>query len=68
MILNLKGSTKNTRKLVESAVWDYAERLMSKRLVKTLVLNINLIRNYTEKMGCEGSCIWDEWETAKTPR
>ena len=68
MLVNIKGSTKNTRKLVESAVWNYAERLMSKRLVKTLVLNINLIRNYTEKEGCEGSCIWDEWETAKTPR
>ena len=52
MLVNIKGSTKMTRKLVESAVWDYAERMMSTRLVKTLVLNINLIRNYTEKEGC----------------
>ena len=22
----------------------------------------------TEKEGCEGSCIWDEWEDRKTPR
>ena len=69
MLLNIKGSTKKTRKLVESAVWDYAERMMSTRLVKTLVLNINLIRNYTEKEGCEGSCIWDYWDDLKkTPR
>ena len=69
MLVNIKGSTKMTRKLVESAVWDYAERMMSMRVVKTLVLNINLIRNYTEKEGCEGSCIWDYWDDLKkTPR
>ena len=69
MLVNIKGSTKTTRKLVESAVWDYAERLMSKRLAKTLVLNINLIRNYNEKEGCEGSWIWAYWdELKKTPR
>ena len=69
MILNLKGSTKKTRKLVESAVWDYAERLMGKRLVKTLELTINLTRNLTDKEGAEGFCIWDEWDALrKTPR
>ncbi|SVC69155.1 uncharacterized protein METZ01_LOCUS322009, partial [marine metagenome] len=69
MLLHINGSTKKTRKLVESAVWDYAERLMGKRLVNTLEININLIRNYTEKENCEGSCIWDEWEDLKkTPR
>ena len=49
MILNLKGSTKKTRKLVESAVWDYAERLMGKRLAKTLELTINLTWKLADK-------------------
>ena len=69
MILNLKGSTKKTRKLVESAVWDYAERLMGKRLVKTLELTINLTWKLADKEGAEGFCIWDEWDDLrKTPR
>lgn len=69
MLLNIKGSTIKNRKLVERAAWYYAERLMGKRLIKTLVININLIRNYTEKEGCEGSAIWDSWDDLrKTPR
>ena len=68
MIVNIKGSTKKTRELVETAAWFYAEKLMGMRLAKTLEININLIRNYTEKMDCEGTCIWDDWATAKTPR
>ena len=68
MILHVKGSNKATRRLVESAAWFYAEKLMGKRLVNTLELTINLTRNLTEKEGAEGFCIWDEWETAKTPR
>ena len=54
MLLNIKGSTKKTRKLVESAVWDYAERLMGKRLVKTLELTINLTWKLADKEGAEG--------------
>jgi hypothetical protein len=68
MIVNISGSCKSTRKLVESAVWNYAERLMGKRLLNTLYLDIKLVRNLTEKVGIEGSCIWDEWESKKTPR
>ena len=69
MLLNIKGSTKKTRKLVESAVWDYAERLMGKRLVKTLELTINLTWKLADKEGAEGFCIWDEWDDLrKTPR
>jgi hypothetical protein len=68
MIVNIKGSTKKIRALVESAAWYYAEKLMSKRLYKTLELNIKLVRNLSKKEGAEGLCIWDEWETAKTPR
>ncbi len=69
MILNIKGSTKATRALIERASWYYAEKLMGKRLLGTLEININLIRNYTEKEGCEGSAIWNEWDDLKkTPR
>ena len=68
MYLNIKGSNKATRTLIERASWYYAEKLMGKRLLGTLKININLIRNMTEKEGCEGSAIWEEWETAKTPR
>jgi hypothetical protein len=69
MILDINGSTKKTRKFVESAVWSYAEKLMSKRLVNTLKLTINLTRNLTDKEGAEGFCIWDEWDDLrKTPR
>ena len=50
MIVNIKGSTKKIRALVESATWYYAEKLMSKRLYKTLELNIKLVRNLGEKV------------------
>ena len=49
MLVNIKGSTKTTRKLVESAVWDYAERMMSTRLVKTLVLTLILFAITTKR-------------------
>ena len=68
MLVTIKGSKKEYRDLVRRAVWFYAEKLMGKRLVNTLELTINLTRNLTEKEGAEGFCIWDEWETAKTPR
>ncbi len=69
MILIINGSTKKTRNMVESAVWSYAEKLMSKRLVNTLELTINLTRNLVDKEGAEGFCIWDEWyDLRKTPR
>ena len=68
MILNITGSCKSTRKLVDSAAWSYAERLIGKRLLNTLYIDIKLIRNLTDKEGMEGSCIWDEWESKSTPR
>ena len=68
MILNITGSCKSTRKLVESAAWSYAERLIGKRLLNTLYIDIKLVRNLTDKEGMEGSCIWDEWESKSTPR
>ena len=42
MLLEIKGSTKKVRKLVEIAAWNYAERLMGKRLMKTLYIKIDL--------------------------
>ena len=68
MILNITGSCKSTRKLVESATWNYAERLIGKKLLNTLYIDIKLVRNLTDKEGMEGSCIWDEWEAKSTPR
>ena len=43
MYLNIKGSNKATRTLIERASWYYAEKLMGKRLIGTLKININLI-------------------------
>ena len=69
MLLEIKGSTKKVRKLVEIAAWNYAERLMGKRLMKTLYIKIDLHRKLLKNDGIEGSCIWDEWEDLrKTPR
>ena len=69
MLLEINGSTKNVRKLVEIAAWNYAERLMGKRLMKTLFIKIDLHRTLLSKDGMEGSCIWDEWDDLKkTPR
>lgn len=69
MLLEITGSTKKVRKLVEVAAWNYAERLMGKRLMKTLYIKIDLHRNLLKNDGMEGSCIWDEWEDLrKTPR
>ena len=69
MLLEITGSTKKVRKLVEIAAWNYAERLMGKRLMKTLNIKIDLKRTLLSKEGMEGSCIWDEWEDLrKTPR
>ena len=69
MLLEITGSTKKVRKLVEIAAWNYAERLMGKRLMKTLYIKIDLHRKLLKNDGIEGSCIWDEWEDLrKTPR
>ena len=44
MILNIKGSNKDYRKLIDSATQYYAEKLVGKRLLKTIKININLKR------------------------
>tara|TARA_B100000470_G_C19692638_1_gene347242 strand:+ start:341 stop:856 length:516 start_codon:yes stop_codon:yes gene_type:complete len=69
MLVTIKGSKKEYRDLVRRAVWFYAEKLMSKTLVNTLGITVNLTRNLTEKEGAEGFCIWDDWsDIRKTPR
>jgi len=69
MILNIKGSNKDYRKLIESAAHYYAEKLVSKRLLKTIKITVNLSRDLLKKSGAEGTCIWDDWEDLrKTPR
>ena len=69
MLVTIKGSKKEYRDLVRRAAWYYAEKLMGKRLLKTLEIDIKLIRNMSAKTDCEGTCIWNEWEDLKkTPR
>ena len=60
MILHIKGSNKAFRKLVESATWFYAEKLMGKRLISGLEITINLKKNLLAKEGNEGSVIWED--------
>ena len=60
MILHIKGSNKAFRKLVESATWFYAEKLMGKRLMSGLEITINLKKNLLSKEGNEGSAIWED--------
>ena len=60
MLLNITGSNKKNRKLVERAAWWYAEKLMGKRLMNSLEININLRRNLITKEGCEGTAVWED--------
>ena len=45
MLVTIKGLKKEYRDLVRYAVWFYAEKLMSKTLVNTLELTINLTQS-----------------------
>ena len=60
MILHVKGSNKSVRKLIEIAAWYYAEKLMGKRIIANLEININLKRNFMKNTGCEGTAIWED--------
>ena len=60
MIIHVKGSNKAVRKLVEIAAWYYAEKLMGKRLINNLEININLKRNLYKKDKSEGTAIWED--------
>ena len=60
MLLHIKGSNKLNRKLVKTAAWWYAEKLMGKRLIAGLDININLKKNLLDKDGHEGTAIWED--------
>ena len=60
MITHITGSNKAYRKLVERAAWWYAEKLMGKRLMSGLEININLSKTLLNKDGNEGTAIWED--------
>ena len=60
MILHIKGSNKAVRRLIETAAWFYAEKLMGKRLMESLEITINLKKNLLSKEGFEGTAIWED--------
>ena len=60
MLLHIKGSNKKVRKVVEQAAWYYAEKLMGKRLLRSLEITINLKKNLLDKDGHEGTAIWED--------
>ena len=60
MLLHVKGSNKLNRKLVKTAAWWYAEKLMGKRLMSGLEININLSKTLISKDGNEGTAIWED--------
>ena len=60
MLLHIKGSNKANRKLVEAPTWWYAEKLMGKRLMGGLEIDINLRKNLITKEDCEGTATWED--------
>ena len=60
MLLHIKGSNKYNRKLVEAATWWYADKLMGKRLMSGLEIDINLRKNLITKEDCEGTATWED--------
>ena len=60
MLLHIKGSNKYNRKLVETATWWYADKLMGKRLMSGLEIDINLRKNLITKEDCEGTATWED--------
>lgn len=60
MLLNVKGSTAANRKLVTTAAWWYAEKLMGSRLMSNLEINITMDNNLYKRTELEGSAIWED--------
>ena len=60
MLLHIRGSNQYNRKLVSRATWWYAEKVMSKRLMSGLKIDINLRKNLIDKEGCEGTATWED--------
>ena len=59
MLLHVKGSNKAVRKLVEMATWFYIEKLVGKRLMRSLEIDIKLDRTLAKNHDMEGSCIFE---------
>ena len=60
MLLHVKGSDNKTRKLVKTAAWWYDEKLMGKRLLRSLEITIKLKKNLLAQDGHEGTAIWED--------
>ena len=60
MIIHVKGSNKAVRKLVEFAAWYYAEKLMGKRTIANLEIDINLRKDLMSKDNNEGTATWED--------
>ena len=63
MIIHVKGSNKSVRKLIETAAWYYAEKLMGKRTIDNLEIHIKLKRGLYKKDNTEGTAIWEFGES-----
>ena len=60
MIVEITGSTKAKRELVESMTRFCATKLMTTRLASTLEINIELVNDLAKKEGVYGDCIWED--------
>ena len=60
MLVKVTGSNKAVRELITAATWFYAEKLMGKRLINNLELNIKLKKGMFEKDNTEGTAIWED--------
>ena len=59
MILDIKGSSKKDRKHIEESSY-FFEKLLYKRRLPTLQLNIRLIDRLKETEGVEADCVWED--------
>ena len=57
MIIHVKGSNKSVRKLIETAAWYYAEKLMGKRIIANLEIHINLKKNLRKNTDSDGTAM-----------
>ena len=62
MIVNVTGSTEKKRKHVEEAA-HFFERLLFKRKLPSLILNVDLIYRLKYKEETEGDCVWEDRRT-----
>ena len=60
MLLHVKGSNKATREFVRKAAWWYAEKLMGKRLMANLEIEVILKKGMIAKDNTEATAIWED--------